>query len=891
MRRVHRLIRIIGVLSALAAPGAAFAQSASQASPAAGKLTVTVADPSGGMIPSAKVVVIPQDQAGKSGATPESTAALTLMTSPTGAVTIEGLTPGRYTVIAEFPGFETVTMKDVRVRAGDNRRNLVLPLKRVSEDVVVGRDTQTAGLDPRGNAFSTVLTREQIAALPDDPDEMEAALKAMAPPGAVMRVDGFSGGKLPPKSQIQSIRLPRMDQLAAQNHGGGMNGMMHIDIMTQPGNGPMSGSLDFAFRDESLNAQNPFTPFKGQEGLQQGGLTFGGSLVPNKSSFSVSVQYGSAFDSGNILAAVPNGETVASPIRRPVDRASINARFNQGWGDGHLLRFSYQRTANEMRNQGVGSYDLIGRAYASTFEENVFRMSENGAIGRRGFGESRLQVRWSDSTAASAVEAPTVRVLDAFTSGSAQRRGGSRVVDFEAASDLDYVRGTHSMRMGLLFEGGRYRSNDEVNYFGTYTFASLDDFNTGRASNYTRRTGDPALEYSNFQAGAYWQDDYRVRKSMLLSYGVRYEGQTLIGDWNNISPRATLTWSPFKSGRTNFRAGTGWFSDWMAASTYEQTLRVDGLRQREMNIINPSFPDPGAGGVLLPSNRYQFVPGLTLPATFMANAGVDHTFTPSLRMNASYSYRRGDTLLRGRNINGPVDGVRPDPRFSNVIEVVGDAGARIHTVNVGMSYLKLNWKQTMVAGNYTWMSNETNTTGAFSLPANGDDLSSEWGPAAPQHRVGITFNMQPIPGWAVSAQLRAQSGMPYTVTAGQDLNQDGVFNDRPTGVGRNTELTDAQWDLGLRVSYVIGFGERAATGAGGGATVVMIGGSGGGMPGGFGGGAANKRYRIEFYVAAQNVTNHDNYIGYSGVVTSPFFGQPTNVLNPRKIELGARFGF
>ena len=43
--------------------------------------------------------------------------------------------------------------------------------------------------------------------------------------------------------------------------------------------------------------------------------------------------------------------------------------------------------------------------------------------------------------------------------------------------------------------------------------------------------------------------------------------------------------------------------------------------------------------------------------------------------------------------------------------------------------------------------------------------------------------------------------------------------------------------------------------------------------------------------AAQNVTNRYNYIGYSGVITSQFFGKPTNVLNPRKIELGMRFGF
>jgi hypothetical protein len=224
--------------------------------------------------------------------------------------------------------------------------------------------------------------------------------------------------------------------------------------------------------------------------------------------------------------------------------------------------------------------------------------------------------------------------------------------------------------------------------------------------------------------------------------------------------------------------------------------------------------------------------------------------------------------------------------------VVNDAGSRTHLVGVTISYLKLNWKQTMIMGNYTWSKVESNTTGPFSLPANGDDLSTEWGPAAPRHRMMANFNMQPLPGVGVSVAVRGQSGAPYTITAGRDTNGDGVFNDRPAGVGRNTATAASQWDVGLRLSYSIGFGERPAAGRSGGATVVMIGGQGGGMPGAFGGsGAANKRFTLQFYAAAQNVTNRKNYVGYSGVVTSPFFGQPTNVLNPRKIELGVRFGF
>jgi hypothetical protein len=259
-------------------------------------------------------------------------------------------------------------------------------------------------------------------------------------------------------------------------------------------------------------------------------------------------------------------------------------------------------------------------------------------------------------------------------------------------------------------------------------------------------------------------------------------------------------------------------------------------------------------------------------------------------VSGTYTYRRSGTLLRGRNTNAPVDGVRPDPRFSNVIEVVNDAGSRTHMLGATVSFMKLNWRQTILMGNYTWSKTETNTTGAFSLPANGDDLSTEWGPAMPVHRAMAAFNMQPVPGLGISLNFRAQSGSPYTITAGRDTNGDGIFNDRPAGVGRNSATTSGQWDLGARVSYSIGFGARPQATQGPGGVMIVMGG-GGGITGGFGPGAANKRFQLQFYAAAQNLTNRRNYIGYSGVVTSPFFGQATNVLNPRKIELGIRFGF
>ena len=80
----------------------------------------------------------------------------------------------------------------------------------------------------------------------------------MAGPGAVISVDSFEGAALPNKSQIRSIRMSR-DMYAAENHSAGM---VFVDIVTQPGLGPLRGSMDFLFRDDSLNARNAYQPEK-----------------------------------------------------------------------------------------------------------------------------------------------------------------------------------------------------------------------------------------------------------------------------------------------------------------------------------------------------------------------------------------------------------------------------------------------------------------------------------------------------------------------------------------------------------------------------------------------------------------------------------------------------
>ena len=174
------------------------------------------------------------------------------------------------------------------------------------------------------------------------------------------------------------------------------------------------------------------------------------------------------------------------------------------------------------------------------------------------------------------------------------------------------MRSIHSVRMGVVLQRRIVPFEHTSNYLGTYTFTSLAAYEAGQPQSYTRRIGDPNIDYFNLQAGAYIQDDIRVRKGLTITPGLRYEAQTHLSDYNAFGPRFGITWAPFKNGKTTLRASAGVFTDWLAASTYEQTLRVDGVRQQELNIVNPSYPDPGNVGVVPPINKYMLAGNLQM---------------------------------------------------------------------------------------------------------------------------------------------------------------------------------------------------------------------------------------------------------------------------------------
>jgi hypothetical protein len=877
-----------------------------------GTLHITVVDQTNAVVVGATVTITGVDD------TTRRVTVAPAQTNDAGVATIPGLPPGRYRIDVEFPGFEKRTLPDVRIRAGDNRQVALLSIGKMEAAVTVEQDKQQAASDRNGPSFGTVLTRDQIDALSDDPTILQQQLEDMAGPGAVIRIDGFEGGALPPKAMIRSIRIAR-DQFAAEFHSAGG---VSIEIITQPGIGPMRYYAGSQMRGSELSGTSPFVPVRGPEEYVNYNFGFGGTIVKEKSSFFVNVFGIDAYTTPNLNLVTPAGTiSQAANVQAPQHNLIVNSVLDYAVTLDQTLRFGYNLTHIVNDNLGVGGYSGSDRAYSTDTEVNTVRVQHFGPVGRRAFIRSRLQLIQSDTSSQSAVEAPTIQVLDSFTSGGAQQAGGNHATTIDAASDLDYVVGRNSLRTGFVLDATHYRSDATSNYLGTYTFDSLAAYEANQPSNYSRRIGDPSIVYDNVQAGFYVQDDIRVRKNLSLTPGLRYEVQSHVNDRADVAPRFGFTWAPTASGQTTVRGSAGIFYDWLATSTYDQVVRLDGFHQQEINVVDPSFPVDESTGTVPPENRYALSSNYHAPRTTRFSTGIDQAIRKVTRVSVTYSYLRGSRLARGLNVNPVIDGVRADPLFANVIDVVSDAASRQHelrfdaNVNPGAmlplppSAPLLNWKRTTVFATYVLSSLQNNTDGPFSPPPTGT-LATEWGPAnggsgssgtnipgliafggAPttidvRNRVNVNVNNQVVRNFVLSLGLNASSAPPYTLLTGADNNGDGIFNDRPAGVGRNTLRASGQVTVNMFAGYNFAFGRSSAPLPPG----IMVNGSG----------ASAQvrtvdlgpaRYRLQFFVQAQNLTNEANYLAYSGTLTSPFFGKPTTVSNMRKIDFGINFGF
>jgi hypothetical protein len=819
-----------------------------------------------------------------------------VLVDESGVASFTGLAQGQYQIAVEAAGFQSFSGQ-FNVRRGNNTAiaTLVVAFREQVEVKEVSAESR------RDNGFTTTLTKEDIDALSDDPDEMADQLAQMAGPGAQLFINGFRGGRLPPKDQIQQIRF-NTNSYSAEYHEAGM---VRIEVITKPGFGDWRGMMNFGFRDESLNATNKFATEKGPEQQKRFMVNAQGPVAKGKNGLSFSADGNMSYDTQTIVATTATGQ-VNDQITRPVDSINATVRFEQLLGPTSQVRAEYSHRENTRSNLGVGDFDLQERAYASDQTVDNLRVRNTRTLGKKVFSELRLDITQTTNTLRSTTHTPTVRVLDQFTAGGAGQTGTREGRQFNIAQNFDFSIHKHMLRAGVEMNGGSWDSNQLSNANGLFTFSSMEAFNAGQAQNYTRRVGDPRVSYSQYEAGWYLQDDFRLSKNLNLSVGVRQEIQTHVDDKLNLAPRAAFTYALRKG---NVRGGYGMFFDWLDAGVYEQTVKVDGTHQIDEVIINPSYPDVASGaGTSLPPSIIRLGAQLSQPTIHQASIGYERPFGEIGNFRTDYMWTRGYDTFRSVNANAPIAGVRPDATVGNITQIESSGERASDRITVAMLLRVPRVRGLMGNVMYQYQNSRNFADSAMALPSNSNFPELDWGPSAMdiRHRVFFMFNTPLRYGIRAGLQAQYSSALPYTITTGVDNNGDTVFNDRPAGVGRNSVRGAAQWNVNFRVNRSINLG-----GLLGGDGPIMLGGpppppppsnnqQGPGPGAGAGGGGPVQmvmmdgnasRYRLDVYLQAFNLLNTANYNAFIGNQRSPYFGQPTSAAPPRRIEVGASLSF
>ncbi len=805
------------------------------------------------------------------------------------------LQPGVYQLKIEAEGFRGYAAS-YTVKRGNNNAVATLPVALAEEIVVQEQSAESL----RAKGFTQSLTRDEIDSLSDDPDEMAEQLRQMAGPGAQIFVDGFSGGRLPPKNQIEQIRF-HTNSYAAEYHDAGM---VRIEVITKPGMGDWRGGFNFGFRDESLNARNAFAPERGPEQQKRFMFNFQGPLAKGKTSLTINADGNLSYDSRTIVATTPTG-VVNDQIKRPVDAMNVTARVEHVLGSGNTLRAEFSRRDNSQRNLGVGDFDLPERAFATDAVVDTLRARNTRVFGKKLFSELRVEFSRSETMQSSTSHTPTVRVLDQFTAGGAGLSGTREGRVFTLAQNFDLNVRKHALRFGVEVNGGWWDSDQQSNANGTFTFSSMEEYLANRPRTYVRRVGDPNVTYSQYDAGWYLQDDFRLTKNINLSVGVRQEVQTHMDDKWNIAPRVAFTYA---FGKGTVRGGYGIFYDWLETNIYEQTVRVDGTHQIDETIINPSYPDPGqASGTVLPASRIQLGPALSQPTIHQASIGYERPLKNWGQIRGDYMITRATDTLRSINVNAPINGVRPIADAGNITQIESTGRRDSDRITVALNLRVPNRRLT---GNvmYQWANVRNFADSPLSLPADSNNPDADWGPSATdvRHRLFLMFNTPLLFGVRAGMQGQYASALPYNITTGIDDNGDTVFNDRPAGVGRDSARGADQWTMSLRVNRSFNLGGVLGGGP------IFIGapasnarqpaaaqrGPGGGP--GEGGpvmremitdGSTPSRYRLDLYAQVSNLFNNTNLNQFVGNVLSPYFGRATSAAPPRRVEIGASLSF
>jgi Carboxypeptidase regulatory-like domain/TonB dependent receptor len=729
-----------------------------------------------------------------------------------GIYLIVDLPAGKYSGQVQAAGFTNFDFADVEVTSGKRTTlDVSLNVTSVTEQVTVAAE-QPISTDPENNAGAIVLNPKEIDALPDDPAELQAALQALAGPGAgpnggEVFVDGFSGGKLPPRDSIKEVRINSNPFSSEYDR----MGLGRIEIITKPGSEKWGGEFVTQFEDESFNSRNPYAanrpPF--QVRAFEGNLT--GPIIRNKASFFLDAEHKNIDNNSLINARIldPNLDVVSfqQAILTPAVGIEINPRVDWQINAKNTLTVRYGYSRDTQQNGGLGGFDLLSRVYNNISSDHAIRLTETAVLTPTTVNELRIQFTTAQSTQSGSSNLPTIQVNDAFTAGGANiGQNFNRDNRLEINNNTSFIFGKHILKTGGRFRRVSVSSIAPSNFAGTFTFTSIDQYrNTllnlpgAFPAQFSIAGGDPQASVGVTDYGVYVQDDWRVNPKLTLSSGLRYENQTGVSDNANFAPRFAIAYAPGagsnKTPKTVFRAGAGIFYERFGRYLILQAQRFNGISQQQYIVTDPVILDSivftanGASNVPTVQSLNSFAqpqttrivsPALNIPRYVQTALSVERQLPFKTTVSLSYVNTGIQRQLRSRNINAPVNGVRPQPNAGNIFQY--ESTGRYNQNQLIVNFKSSFSKRISLFGNYNFGSAKSDTDSPSNFPANSYDLPDEYGDAAQdiRHRIAIGGSYNAPLGLRLSPFINYRSGVPFNITTGVDSNGDTLFTERPS---------------------------------------------------------------------------------------------------------------
>ncbi|MEW6729722.1 MAG: TonB-dependent receptor [Acidobacteriota bacterium] len=370
---------------------------------------------------------------------------------------------------------------------------------------------------------------------------------------------------------------------------------------------------------------------------------------------------------------------------------------------------------------------------------------------------------------------------------------------------------------------------------------------------YLQGFGNQILPVSGDFFAAFVQNDIRVRPNLLLKLGLRYDlnlFRFLPKNSGNIAPRIGISYRPGWLSKMNLRASYGLFFNAplvgipFATEFFQRGALKLAVIPFPFSILpysqpGRSFPisnDIPSGVNFRPqlSQVLEFDPNLRAGYTQQASTGFDYLLGKNTAISLTYDFVRGIKLIANRNIN-PI--VRPtgnpltsaltgrvDPTRGNVNQYQSAFDSYYHAFTISLNQ--------RFRDKFTFLVNYVFSKGIDNFIDIRTDLFETVNSLRPRDERGLSlqdvrnrfvfsglwnidYGKNPLlNGYQISTIITLNSGRPYNLLAGVDLNQNG---DNPPGdrpliggvpIGRNTGITPGFANVDLRFTRSINVNER-----------------------------------------------------------------------------------